>query len=489
MFKRILAASLAACMIVLSLTACGGSETANTGESSVASQTDTTVSQVASETAQTSSTATAENTSSAAAAPQGGEQGTVSGGNKATSSAKTKTTSSGTAAAGSKRITIWWPAGDESLLAAAKEYEKIDPSVYIDVQTPTSNTVENLKVAIAAQQEPNIVMLDHVYITALGRSGQLLNLNKFGASSIASKYIDSCWEGVSFGAKNVYGLPHNGNTICLMYNRDYFTSAGIKSAPKNWKEFQNTGKKLEAVRESLNKKAAFTSPFFDTADQGRKNWSAFVYFFWLWRNGGDILNSSNTKATFNSAAGKSALSMLTQLTSSGICYKTGYLESEFYNGDVGMIEMGNWQYPNVVSQTANANFGVSTLPTLKNGVTNWSGLGLYALGITKRTKYAKEAYDFIKFYTTDDRFQLQYGQQHYQLPVTVKALQNNYYTGSSFWKTYIAQYKYSKSRPGVDKWDQIEAKIAEAVNSAIKDPSKVNTALDQAAKQVNALLK
>lgn len=491
LLKRIIAASLAACMMLLSLTACGNTTT----DSGVSNPQQGAESQQAASvgTDQTSSsTSSVSGNSSVGATTQVVSSGsntvapTTSGGTAVTPG----TTSSATPGVGAanKVLKVWWGNDDESMQYAVRLYEKAHPDVDFSIVTPPEYTVEKLKVAISAGTEPSIVLLDHVYITALGTSGQILDLNKFGASKIASKYISSCWNGVTSNG-HVYGLPHDGNTIALMYNADMLKAANQK-APTTYNELLNVGQKVQSYVKNHPDKGeyAFTSPFFDTASQGRKNWSAFVYFFWLWRNGGDILNSSHTKATFNGTAGVDALSQLKTLVDRGICAPSKYMESNFYNGTVGMIEMGNWAIDNLTSESKNANFGVTMLPRLKSGVSQWSGLGLFALGITKKTKYKNEAYDFIKYYTTNDTFQVQYGKQHRQLPVTKTALNDKFYS-SSIWKLYKKQYALSKARPGVNNWDQMEAEIADAVNKAISGASKPKDALDGAAKKINALLK
>ena len=491
MLKRIIAASLAACMMLVSLSACGTtddnnatSDPAQTGASSETASVASGASSTATVSGNNNSGAVSGTTGTTSNGGNGG--GATSGGTG--SKAPNQQTSSTTGTGGNKVLKIWWGNDDESMQAAVRMYRQSHPDVVFNIVTPPEYNVEKLKVAISAGTEPNIVSLDHVYITALGTSGQILDLNKYGASKIKSKYISSCWNAVTFGS-HVYGLPHDGNTIALMYNKDMLQKAN-QSAPKTFNQLLSVGKKVQSYLNNHTGEGeyAFTSPFFAGDSQNRKNWSAFVYFFWLWRNGGDILNSSNTKAVFNSSAGVNALNQLKQLVSNNICAGDKYMEPQFYNGTIGMIEMGNWSIPTITSMSKNADFGVAMMPRLKSGVPQYSGLGLYALGITKKTTYKQEAFDFIKYYTTNDTFQLQYGKQHNQLPVTKTALNDSYYS-SNIWKLYKKQYALSKARPGVNNWDSIEIQIADAVNNAIKGTSKSADALNNAAKKVNTYLK
>lgn len=470
MLKRSLAAALAVCMMVVMLTACGKDPDAGDTTSTVSDTTSTvSTGMVESNVENNESGTPTENNS------------TAQTGSKQTGGGKTSSTRSQTPQ--NVRLKVWGYSNDNALLSAKKDFEKANPNVKLQVTTPAEYTVAQLQMNIAANTQPDIVMLDHVYITSLGRSGSLLDLNKYGASSVKSKFISSCWKAVTSG-NQVFGLPHDGNTIALMYNKDMLNKTGMK-APTDYTSLVKVGKAMSSTSPG---KTPYTSPFFDTSGQGRLNWSAFVYFFWLWRCGGEILSNDLSKAAFNSQAGIDALTMLTDLVKKErICEGGSYKEAQFYNGDVGMIEMGNWSIPQMLKEDRNANFGVTLLPKLKNNVPQYSGLGLFAMGVTAKTKYPQQAADFVKYYCTNDEYQLAYAKQNNQLPCTNNALNNSYYS-NDIWKVYKTQYGLSKYRPGVSGWDQIEAEIANAVNTAVQGSKSPKSALDAAAAKVNKIL-
>ncbi len=485
MLKRSLAAVLAVCMMVVMLTACGGNTGGNDTVSTLSDTTSTvsnsmTESGVVDQITSDATSATGENGQT--------NNGTTNNGNTNTgNTSQTQSTGNNGTAGVRKQLKVWADSKDRALLVAVDAFEREHSDVLIQVSSPPAgDKVANLQMQIAAGNEPDIVTLDHVYITSLGRAGNLLNLASYGANDVKSKFIASCWEAVSSAnGKEVYGLPHDGNTIALMYNKDMLDKTGLK-APTDYDSLVEVGQRMKSTSQG---KTPYTSPFFDTADQGRKNWSAFVYFFWLWRCGGEILTDDLSAAAFNSQAGIDALTMLTDLVGEKqICAGDGYKESEFYNGNVGMIEMGNWSVPQLKSESRAADFDVTLLPRLKDNVPQYSGLGLFAMGVTAKTDYPQEAYDFIESYCTNDSLQLQYAKQNNQLPCTTSALNDSYYN-EDIWNVYKEQYALSKSRPGVSNWDQIEAAVADAVNSAVKGTQTPKGALDAAAAKVNGYLK
>jgi multiple sugar transport system substrate-binding protein len=474
MFKKLLSVTIAGTLCFSLLAGCGPKKVGPTNSSSSKSSS----SSMSSGGSQISSL-----TSGLSSTVSGSKVSTIS---KAISKI-TATSGTKSSPVANKNITI--SGSGDSLLAAVSDYEDTHSNVKFKV-TPPSGTVAadvQLKLDITAGTEPDILMLDHVYITSLGVGKQLLDLVPLGANNIKGKYIPTVWNAVSFN-NQVYGLPHDGNTLALMYNKTRLSATGL-AAPSTYEQLVSVGQKMMANDPGMAE--AFTTPFVQTSDDGRLNWSSMVYFTWLWRCGGEILSSDNKTAKFNGPGGVKALQMLLDLVkqskiSDGVTYK----ESQFYNGDVGMIELGNWSIAQLTNNPK-ASLGVAPLPTLVAGVPNYSGLGLFAMGITASCPYPDVAFDFLSKYTTSDEYQLQYCKANNQLPVTESALKDPYYTtgaNAANWKVFIDQYKNSKARPGVACWTQLQKEVANAIAGAIAG-GQPQAVLDAAAAKVNLLLK
>ena len=385
---------------------------------------------------------------------------------------------------GPVELKVWGDQANQALMAAVADYTDAHANVTINVVTAADSTVDGLRSNIAAGTEPDILMLDHVYITACGTEGLFKNLVPLGANNIKSKFIPSTWAGVSFG-NAVYGLPHDGNTICLMYNKTMLQDNAHQNPPTTLDQLKSVGTAVAAANPG---KQAFTEPFVSSTDTNRLNWAAFNYCFWLWGCGGDILSPDNKTAIFNQAPGIQALQMIVDLKSQGVTDGATYQESQFYSGDVGMIEMGNWA---IGQLQTNTKLGVTKLPILIPNGKSVSGLGLFAVGITSSTSFPADAFNFISAYTTNVDYQIQYCKQNNQLPVTYSALADPFYTqgaNAANWAVFIDQYKTCKARPGVSCWTDIQTDLAQAIISAIggTDPK---AALDAAAAKVNILLK
>ncbi len=373
-----------------------------------------------------------------------------------------------------KTLTIWDATDNPAMAAAAVKYEKENKGVKINIVSSGHTELSSLKTAIASQTAPDIIVMDHVYLVAAGTQGFLLDLTKYGANNIKSKFMESCWNASGHGGK-IYGLPFDANTICLMYNKEILNAANTK-VPTTLDEMKSAS---AAVKTKYgNSKYAFTASF----GSSNKNFAAFQFFFWLWRNGGEVLNADYTKATFNSQAGVDALNALAEL------YKSGYVSEEydqngFLNGGVGMMENGTWLLEDITTSANKGKYGVALMPELKKGVPQYSGLGLYCYGVTSGSKNPELAYDFIAEFCTTDNYQLTYCKSQGRIPSLLSAQKDSYYSTEEM-QVFIEQLKLSKARPGVNNWDRIEENIADAVAMVIKGEQDAKTALDASAAYV-----
>ena len=393
----------------------------------------------------------------------------------------------------SKRIVIWADPNDDSVKAAVKNFEKQRPDVKVKLENSSTTDIEAIQRAMSSGRGPDIFRLDHVYITGFGRSGDLLDLNKYGAKNIAPKFIDSCWNAVSYNGAT-YGLPGDANTIAFMYNIDMLNNAG--KTVDDLKTYEGVKDTARAMKDAAPGKTPITFPFFDTSNFGRESWSAFTLPFWIWGEGGDILSPDLKRATFNEQPGIDAMNKLISFSTEKLTMNQ-YMESGFYRGEVGMIQMGCWAIPSLISNSHGQSLGVTTMPVLKKGIPGYSGLGLYAWGVTKneaktnkpRSEEKNQAcFDFLEFFCTDDTLQVSWARKNNFLPTTKGAVANSYFTSNPVWKVFAEQFQITKSRPGVTNWLQIEGLLAKAINEAVSTKNVPN-ALNNAAARVNELLK
>lgn len=395
-------------------------------------------------------------------------------------------------------VFVWWSqdANDLTLLNdawfdfrdlyALGENAKYSDKINMFSMSGNADGTTQLEQQYMAGTAPDVVRMDHVYITALGQKGVFLDLQKeFQATdNLSDQFIASTWEASSsFGA--VYGIPFDANTIIFGARSDILDQAGV-SIPETYDDLRSAGAKIKAL--NLDQ-MAYTLP---CGTDGRYNWPAFVFMFWVWRLGGDVLNEDMTEAIFNDTeTGVEALNMMMQLQEDGLISKTEYQE---HPNSVAMCDYGTWWLNGF-----EYDMEFTLQPQLKEGVERYSGLGLYDLAVVTTAKNPQLSYDFIVHFatgknsTTDKHYLYTYCKNHSWIPSLTAAAEtdetwNAENTESEFWRVSVEQLELSKYRPPVPCWPEIEEALSTAVTQAMTGEKAPKEALDAAAATANRLL-
>ena len=95
----------------------------------------------------------------------------------------------------------------------------------------------------------------------------------------------------------VLGIPALVDNLAVVYNKDLFKQAGVPTptADWTWDDFRAAAKAISRSRRNNIFGVAFPADGSET--------TVWEYEAMLWEAGGDILNSDNTKAAFNSPEG------------------------------------------------------------------------------------------------------------------------------------------------------------------------------------------
>ena len=388
-----------------------------------------------------------------------------------------------------KQIVFWADPTDDSAKAAIESFKQKRPDIEVKLENNATVDISNIQRAISSGQAPDILRMNHVYITGFGRNGDFLDLNKYGAAKIAPKFVEPCWQAVSHNGAT-YGIPGDANTTGFMYNQDMLNAAG--KSVSDLATYEGVKETARAMKAAEPEKTPITFIF---PDNGCRNPVLIEFFSYLWSEGGEILSPDLKTATFNGKPGINALNKLVSFLNENLAEEI-YQEREFYRGEVGMIYMDCWAIPSLVDNTHRQNLGVTTMPVHKAGVPGYSVLETYAWGVTKNKARTTEprseemnqaCFDFLENFLTDDALQMSWAKNNYLLPTTKSALGNSYFTSNEVWNVFAKQVQITKSRPGVTNWLPIEVDLLIALDEAVTTKNVPN-ALNSAAARVNELL-
>lgn len=399
-------------------------------------------------------------------------------------------------------VKIWWPGGSPTIEAAIKEakakYEAFHEGVTIDiVMQSTSNFYTSYTLALMNKDNfPDIAYVDHVYVQRLAFDGLIANLSDYGADNLKDSFVDSLWSTTQFNG-GTYALPMSANVLTTAYNMallkkvmgEDFTEADL---PTNWDEYMAIGEKIEEYN-TKNNLTGNDKLYLTTVPAGTGNESMGAMFFMAYsaRSGGRLMNDDLTAMDLATEQNKSAAAKIKELGDKGYT-PTSFAESKFETGKVAFIEMGPWKlvdYSRINdSQKDICDIRYTGIMPLTDDGTSQGALGLYSLVMTKKTKNAALAADFIKFLTTSDEVQLAHNTVQNLMPTTKTALANEYYQTAE-WKVFVEQLNNIVARPGSAAWPTIQRTLAEYVTQLVTgDKNGIPDQLDAIEIQLNEAL-
>jgi ABC-type glycerol-3-phosphate transport system substrate-binding protein len=234
-----------------------------------------------------------------------------------------------------------------------------------------------------------------------------LLISKHGAADITSlangwpqfkDYSPSIASIVTDSSGKIYGIPTNGYTLGILYNRKMFSAAGLdpESPPKTWDDFRKYAKALT------------TSSVFGFAETSTGNQGGWHFTNWMYTAGGDMQSADGTKATFNSPKGASVLQLLKDMrfTDNSITKAQGFTQDKtlemLATNKVAMVVMAPDQLNNLQSQFGAdlKNFGLGPMPQ-NGGNATLTGGNVWIFNPKASPDVLKAAFDFVTYTNFD----------------------------------------------------------------------------------------
>ncbi|HEY2519481.1 MAG TPA: ABC transporter substrate-binding protein [Streptosporangiaceae bacterium] len=387
-------------------------------------------------------------------------------------------------------IQIWegWTGAEAKTFAKlVSQYEKANPgqkvsTLYVD----NDNTLQKVTTAVRGGSPPDIAYLYGSWAPNVATIPQVADLTQ------VVKQAGVNWNDFYVGERKVatvngkvIGIPALVDNLAVVYNKKLFAQAGLQppSANWTWSDFVADAKKLTNASKKQYGTAYVTPGTEDTV----WHWEPL-----LWEAGGQLLNSGNTKAAFNSAAGLTSLNTLKTLAASKSVYfdpTDQAYENVFNSGKIGMLVTGPWD----LSTFPNVKYGVQVMPSYPgssgghqtiSGPDNWV---VFNNGSAK-TKAAEKFLLWLTAPAQVKTWSLATGDLPTRASVAntpgFVANMNQALPGVS---TFIANLSNVKqARPQITQYPKISTALGNMVLSVLLNKSTPQAALNSAEKQVNA---
>jgi multiple sugar transport system substrate-binding protein len=271
----------------------------------------------------------------------------------------------------------------------------------------------------------------------------------------------------------------------LFYNKKDFAKAGISSPPTTWSQLE-----ADAIKLSNPAKHHYGIyiPF------GTDEWISYDWESVLWSNGGQLLNSDNSKAAFDSPAGIAALTLWQNLVRKDhAAPTTSFAQAGSYDGApafasnaVSMIVEGQWAVAEF--NTAKSDYGVAELPAGSSGKSA-TNIGIGVASVFDHGSAANAAATtFVQWlgqpatgaYLVSVNGGLPSAPAQLQQPLVKKVI-----ASQSTYQTFASQLNTGQTRPTVPAYTAVSQALATEINAALTSNISPAQALAKAATAAN----
>ena len=366
----------------------------------------------------------------------------------------------------------------KDLDAIIKAFQVAHPNITIDVQTAAyADYFTKLQTAVAGGTAPDTFEINYENFVTYASAGSLLDIST-QAQATASTYYPKAYQVFQSDGKQ-YGLPESFSDVLLFYNKDLFDKAGQSYPTPDWKWAD------ELVAAKKLTKAGVWGDFQPV--------QFFEFYKVLAQNGGQFFNADKTAATFNDAKGLEAANwLIDKANRDKVMPTTAQMGGQddtalFKAGKLAMWHNGIWQFSGM--KDAPFKWDVSVEP---GNPTKAHHFFANAVVASAKTAHHQEAFEWLSFLTASaDAVKIRLAAS-WELPAVADQSQFSSYlsqTPPANRKAVFDALANIVVPPVIAQQSQLHDTVTKALEKAQTGQTTVQAALDEATRQVNALLK
>ncbi|MBN9610597.1 MAG: hypothetical protein BGO26_01465 [Actinobacteria bacterium 69-20] len=389
-------------------------------------------------------------------------------------------------------LTYWTSSSQAEIDYLDSHFNDTHPGIKVTGQYITSadNTTAKVVAALKSGTEPNILIgQDPSALPLFAQSGKVVDL-----SSALKTETDALYPGIRSalfyqGKQLGFALGGVGNYL-LFYNKDDFAKAGISGPPTTWDQLVTDAKTLtEKLSTSGKPHYGMYVPL------GSSEWISYAWEALLWANGGELLNTDQTKVAFDSQAGIDALTTWYDMVQRDhSAPTTSYAQGGSFDGApafaghaVSMIIEGQW----ALAEFKNINYGVALLPAGTSGKSAANiGIGV-AVVFDKGADANQAAETFVQWlgqpeqgaYLTSQSGGLPSAPDQLDQPLVKQQIAKQ-----PTYQIFAEQLKYGHTRPTVPAYAAISQALSDNINKCLTGKETPAQALSAAAAAGNAAI-
>jgi len=370
---------------------------------------------------------------------------------------------------------------DRIVKAALPQWNKLHPDINIKlVSLQVEDHHNSMTTALAAGNHlPDVMAIDFGYIGSFSESTGLEDLLQapYSAGQYKKQFVAYTYPQATNSRGSLAAMPADIGPGTLFYRKDLMDRAGVKEADltKSWESYLDAGKKLKAATGAyLLARAGDLKDIYIRADL--KDGEG-IYF----GDKGRVLVDS---PRFVKAFELAKAARVAGLDAGTVAWTSEWAEG-FKRGKVATHMSGSWFSGHLVTWLAPDSKGSWRTANLPAGALASYGGSFYA--IPKKAANKGEAWEFIRFMTTNKEVQLNSLREMYAFPALLEALADPmmeqplaYFGGQKSrlqWRETAAKIPAIR----VDKYDPTANDIVNAeLGNVLEQNKDIKTALSDA---------
>jgi multiple sugar transport system substrate-binding protein len=388
---------------------------------------------------------------------------------------------------------------DEKMKELIEKFMLKNPHIKVETQSaPYGQFFGKLDTQIAANEAPDVWLSDGVFVMKYAQRGAIRDLTDW----INQDLIKDEYYGLDFNKDadgRYWAIPQGIQIGVLFYNKDLFNKANVPYPDDNmtWEDLKKTAAKLTV---DASGKTADESNF-DSKNVQQYGLTFFSitegWFSLLKSYVGGILDPTGKKSIVNSEQNKQAMQWIIDGMDRGIL--TDPLDLKSFQSSMAVFPSGSAAmrigiYARVLAANeAGLNYDVALLPKGPDGkrfapviANSW------VINKTADDSKAKAAWEWIKYWATEDDVQKEWAALGEAVPVKKSVANSDVFLGATEKpanrQAFLDSFEFAGTLDSNAVWEEWVSKFNDNANKAFLKATSLEEALTNADKEIQDVL-